>query len=190
VPLLILPVLIVLLVIVLIPVGIVQRYRVGTKRQKARGWVAALNLFGLTTSTALFLTAAAVTSMWVPDVLTYTAAGLAGGALLGMLGLVLTKWERDTAGPPGRAGSDALHYTPNRPLVLAITVVVSARILYGMWRSWESWRAGLSGESWFIAAGLAGAMAAGAVVLGYYLTYWLGVRSRLRRHDRRRLRRV
>lgn len=122
-PLLILPVLIVLMVIVLIPVGIVQRYRVGTRRQKARGWVAALNLFGLTVSTALFLTAAALTSIWVPDVLTYTAAGLAGGAILGMLGLVLTKWE---------PGLDALHYTPNRLLVLAITVVVSARILYGM----------------------------------------------------------
>lgn len=180
-PLLILPVLIVLLVIVLIPVGIVQRYRVGTKRQKARGWIAALNLFGLTISTALFLTAATVTSLWVPDVVTYTAAGLAGGAVLGLLGLALTKWE---------PGLDALHYTPNRLLVLGITVVVSARILYGMWRSWESWRAGLSGGSWFVAAGLAGAMAAGAVVLGYYLTYWLGVRSRLRRHDRRRLRRI
>ncbi|HUF23134.1 MAG TPA: hypothetical protein VMN81_03320 [Vicinamibacterales bacterium] len=189
-PLLILPVLIVLLVIVLIPVGIVQRYRVGTKRQKARGWIAALNLFGLTISTALFLTAATVTSMWVPDVLTYTAAGLAGGAVLGLLGLALTKWERDTAGPQGRAGNDALYYTPNRLLVLGITVVVSARILYGMWRSWESWQAGLSGGSWFVAAGVAGAMAAGAVVLGYYLTYWLGVRRRLRRHDRRRLRRI
>jgi hypothetical protein len=181
VPLLILPVLIVLLVIVLIPVGIVQRYRVGTRRQKARGWVVALNLFGLTISTILFLTAAALTSIWVPDVLTYTAAGLAGGAMLGLLGLAITKWE---------PGLDALHYTPNRLLVLGITVVVSARIIYGMWRSWESWRAGLSGGSWFVAAGVAGAMAAGAVVLGYYLTYWLGVRSRLRRHERRRVRRI
>lgn len=189
-PLLFLPVLIVLFVIVLIPVGIVQRYRVGTKRQKARGWVAALNLLGLTISTALFLTAAALTSIWVQDVLTYTAAGLAGGAVLGLLGLALTKWEPDTAGPQGRARNDALHYTPNRLLVLGITVVVSARILYGMWRSWESWREGLSGGSWFVAAGVAGAMAAGAVVLGYYLTYWLGVRSRLRRHDRRRLRKI
>jgi len=181
VPLLILPVLIVLLVIVLIPIGIVQRYRVGTRRQKARGWVAALNLLGLTISTVLFLVAAGLTSIWVPDVLTYPAAGLGGGAVLGLLGLALTKWE---------PGLGDLHYTPNRLLVLGITVVVSARIIYGMWRSWESWRAGLSGGSWFVAAGVAGAMAAGAVVLGYYLTYWIGVRSRLRRHDRRRLRRI
>jgi hypothetical protein len=181
VPLLIIAVLFVLLVIVMIPVGIVQRYRMGTKRQKARGWVATFNVFGLMFSTAVFLFVASLTSIWVPDVMQYTAAGLAGGSLLGVLGLALTKWE---------PGLDALHFTPNRLLVLGLTIVVSARILYGLWRSWESWRAGLSGGSWFVAAGLAGAMAAGAVVLGYYLVYWFGVRRQLGRHARRRLRRI
>lgn len=180
-PLLLIPVLIVLAVIVLIPVGIVRRYQVGTSRQKARGWIVTLNLFGLGISTALFLIASLVTSIWVPDVLIYTAGGLAGGAMLGLLGLVLTRWE---------PGLDALRYTPNRPLVLVLTLVITARILYGFWRSWESWRAGLSGQSWFVDAGVAGSMAAGAVVLGYYFTYWLGVRHRLRRHATRKLRRL
>ena len=180
-PLLVIPVLLVLAVIVLIPLSIVQRYRVGTSRQKARGWVAALNLFGLALSTALFLIAAGLTSIWVPDVLRYTAGGLLGGFALGIIGLWLTKWE---------PGLDALHYTPNRLLVLSITLVVTARVLYGFWRSWQSWRAGLSGESWFIEAGIAGAMAAGAVVLGYYFSFWLGVRRRLRRHAGRKLRRI
>src|SRR5215203_5458843 len=176
-PLLIIAGLFVVLMILLIPVGIVQRYRVGTRRQKARGWVAALNFFGLTASTMLFLLSASLTNIWVSDVLPYTAAGLAGGALLGLLGLWLTKWEH---------GLTDLHYTPNRLLVLGLTLVVSLRIVYGLWRSWASWRAGLSGGSWFVAAGLAGAMAAGAVVLGYYVTYWFGVRRMLRRHGRRR----
>ena len=180
-PVLIIIVLFVLLAIVMIPVGIVQRFRVGTRRQKARGWVTALNLLGVGISAALVLVTATITNIWVPDVLQYTAAGLAGGALLGLLGLSLTKWE---------SGLDELHYTPNRLLVLGLTVLVSARILYGFWRSWESWRAGLSGGSWFVAAGLAGAMAAGAVVLGYYLAYWWGVRRRLSRHSRRSLRRI
>ena len=48
----------------------------------------------------------------------------------------------------------------------------------------------MEGESWFVAAGVAGSMAAGAVVLGYYLTYWIGVRRRYRRHAARRLRRM
>lgn len=179
-PLIVLFVLIVLLVIVLIPIGIIRRYQVGTSRQKARGWLAALNLFGLSASALLFFIAASVTAIWVPDVIIYTAAGFAGGIVLGLLGLVVTRWEH---------GLDALHYTPNRLLVLALTVVVTARILYGFWRSWESWQAGLSGGSWFVAAGVPGSMAAGAVVLGYYLAFWIGVRRQLTRHNRRTLRR-
>ncbi len=180
-PLLLVLVLVMLLAIVMIPIGIVQRYRVGTRRQKARGWIVAINLFGLSMSTLLLLIVAGLTSIWVVEVREYTAAGLAGGALLGVIGLALTKWE------PGVAD---LYYTPHRLLVLCLTVIVSARILYGLWRSWESWRAGLSGGSWFVEAGVAGAMAAGAVVLGYYLVYWIGVRRQLQRHDRRALRRM
>jgi hypothetical protein len=184
VPLIILPLLFLLAVftlIALVPFSIVQRYRLGTSRQRARGWLATINLVGLALSAFLFLAGAAVTTLWVPGALTYTAGGLAAGVALGILGLWLTRWEPS----PG-----ALHYTPNRLLVLGVMLIVSARLLYGFWRGWHSWRAGMQGESWFVAAGVAGAMAAGGVVLGYYLTYWVGVRRRLRRHDARRLRRM
>ena len=183
-PLLILPALLLLALfalVALIPVSLVQRYRVGTSRQRARGWLAAINMTGLALSAVLFLTSAAVTTLWVPGAFTYTASGLAAGALLGTVGLWLTRWEPSV---------DALHYTPNRWLVLVVMLLVTSRLLYGVWRGWESWRAGLNGESWFIAAGVAGSMAAGAVVLGYYLAYWIGVRRRLRRHAGRRLRRM
>jgi hypothetical protein len=172
VPLLIVPALVVLALVALIPISIIQRYRMGTSRQRARRWLATLNLAGLTLSSILFLVSAAITSYWVPDALTYTAAGLGGGCLLGMIGLRLTRWEH---------GAGVLHYTPNRLLVLGITVVIAARLFYGFWRGWHTWRAGVEGASWFAAAGVAGSMAAGAVVLGYYLAYWLGVRRRLRR---------
>ena len=180
-PLLLIPVFIVLAVIVLIPIGIVRRYQVGTSRQRAREWVATLNLFGLFFSILLFVSAAVMTSIWVPGILLYAAGGLAGGALLGWLGLQLTRWE---------TAPDALHYTANRLLVLGITLLVTARVGYGFWRAWQSWRAGLAGESWFVESGLPGAMAAGAVVLGYYVVFWLGVRRQLRRHARRRVRRL
>ena len=183
-PLLILPLLIVFALfamVALIPLSLVQRYRVGTARQRARSWLATINLAGLTLSAVLFLTSAALTTLWVPGTLTYTASGFAAGIALGMLGLWLTRWEPSV---------DALHYTPNRLLVLGVMLVVTARLLYGFWRGWESWRAGMEGQSWFVAAGVAGSMAAGAVVLGYYLAYWLGVRRRIKRHAARRLRRM
>jgi hypothetical protein len=172
VPLLLVAVLFVLALIVLVPVSLVQRYRVGTSRRRARGWVATINVVGMALSATLFLASAALTNIWVPETFRYTATGLAAGCALGIVGLLLTRWEST----PG-----SLHYTPNRWLVLAITLVVTARVAYGFWRGWESWRAGFEGRSWFIVSGVAGSMAAGAVVLGYYLAYWTGVRRRFRR---------
>jgi hypothetical protein len=181
VPLLVLPVLLVLIVILLIPVSLLQRYRVGTRRQRARGWIIGLNLFGLAASIGIFLASAALTNIWVPSALPYTAAGLGGGAVLGLAGLWLTQWDPTV---------DGLYFKPNRWLVLTVTLLVTTRILYGFWRMWESWRAGVHGGSWYVTAGVAGAMAAGAVVLAYYFIFWLGVRRRFVRHSARRLRRM
>jgi hypothetical protein len=184
VPLLVLPLLIVLAVFAvaaLIPIALVQRYRVSTARQRARGWLAALNMAGLVLSAVLFLASAAITSIWVPEALKYAALGLAAGIALGIVGLWLTRWEPTI---------DALYYTPNRPLVLGVMLLVVARLLYGVWRGWHSWRAGLQGESWLVAAGVPGSLAAGGLILGYYLAYWVGVRRRLRRHAARPLRRM
>ena len=159
-----------LLAIALMPVALVQRYRTGTARRRARRWVATLNMLTLGLSAALFLFSAAMTNIWVPEAFRYAATGFTVGCLLGVAGLALTRWE---SAPP------ALHYTPNRWLVLAITLVVTARVTYGFWRGWQSWRAGLEGGSWIIAAGVPGSLAAGAVVLGYYLIFWAGVRRKV-----------
>src|SRR4030095_17113493 len=151
-PLLLVPVLVVLAVIALVPLSIVQRYRMGTSRQRARGWLATLNIAGLLLSCALFLASAALTAVWVAGALTYAATGLLLGGLLGLIGLWLTRWE---------PSAGALHYTPNRWLVLGLMLVIAARLLYGLWRLWHSWRADLEGDSWFVVAGGAGAMGAG-----------------------------
>jgi hypothetical protein len=79
-----------------------------------------------------------------------------------------------------------LHYTPNRWLVLAITLIVSSRLLYGFWRGWHAWRFTPQDSSWLAEAGAAGSLGAGAIVLGYYMTYWLGVRRRARPYVGRR----
>jgi hypothetical protein len=161
--------------IVLMPLSLVFRYRAGTARRQARSWVATLNLVALALSTSLFLMGAGLTSIWVPHAFTYSLLGLLGGIALGIVGLWVSRWER----APG-----SLHYTPNRWLVLGVTLVISARLLYGFWRAWDTWRRTGGETSWVAAFGVAGSMAAGAVVLGYYLSYWMGVRRRLRAHIR------
>ncbi len=170
-PLIALAIVIVLALIAIIPISIVQRFRMGTARRQARRWVATLNLAALTISVALFLVGSLVTSQWVPDAFTYTLLGLSMGAVLGVAGTMLTRWEHTTGG--------RVHYTPNRWLVLAITLLVTARVLYGFWRGWEAWRASVESMTWVAASGVAGSVSAGAVVLGYYLVFWMGVRRRI-----------
>jgi hypothetical protein len=156
----------------LVPLSLFQRYRAGTSRRAARGWVAALNVGLLVVSTGLFLSSAAVTSLWFPRALPYALAGFAAGLVLGLLGLVLSRWE---------TVSGTLHVTPNRWLVLLVVAVVAGRMAWGAFRSLHVLRSG-SGASMVEAFGPAESLAVGAVVVGYYLAFWTGVLRRARIH--------
>ena len=153
------------------PLLLVLRYRAGTMRRRGRKWAATINLVSFLVSAALFLWVAAMTTLWVPRALSYSIAGLLGGFVLGLLGLALTRWEPSPQG---------MYFTPNRWLVLLLTLAVTARLLYGLWRIWHAWRTASANDSWLATAGIAGSMAVGAIVIGYYLTYSAGVRWRLR----------
>ena len=161
--------------VLMLPFALVFRYRAGTRRRRARIWVATLNTASLALSATIFMISAGIASRWAPYSFSGAALGLACGAVLGLIGLLLTRWERDTA---------SLFYTPSRLLVLGITLVVTARIAYGFWRGWQTWRAAGDGTSWIAAIGIPGSLAAGAVVVAYYLVYWAGVRSGAVRHAR------
>ena len=153
------------------PLLLLLRYRAGTARRLARPWVLTVNLLSLLISAALFIWVAALTNFWVPYAFSYSLIGMLSGCLLGILGLAVTRWEKTAA---------AIYYTPNRWLVLLITLAVAARMLYGFWRIWHAWRTTGHDTSWLAAAGIPGSMAVGALVLGYYLTYFAGARWRLR----------
>ena len=161
--------------ILLLPLAIVQRYRLGTRRTAARGWFVALNLGGVTISAVLFIMSAAIMSAWLPGAFTYAVAGLSFGCVVGWFGLAVTRWEL----APG-----SLYYTPSRLLVLALTAIICARLLYGLWRGWLGWSSAADTASWLAASGAHGSLAAGAIVLGYYFVYWAGVRRRLARTQR------
>ena len=99
-PLILLAVALILAPIALMPLALVLRYRAGTARRQARGWVATLNLVALAISTSLFLLGAALTSIWVPHALSYSLLGLVGGIALGAVGLWLSRWERSATPLP------------------------------------------------------------------------------------------
>jgi hypothetical protein len=157
------------LVALSLPFSIIGRYRAGTARRRARPWLVLVNVVSIGISAVFFLVTAAVSSIWVPGAFSYSVGGLGGGLVLGMVGLRLTRWE---------ATSQSLHYIPNRWLVLAITVGVLLRLAFGFWRVWEAWHSSAASHSWVAESGLAGSMSTGAVLLGYYFAFWLGVWSR------------
>lgn len=172
-------VLIPLAVIALLPLILIQRYRAGTARRLARPWLATLNIAAMLFSAAFFLVAAAMTSVWVANAFTSAMAGMALGGLLGVIGLWLSRWE---------ATPRSLHYTPNRWLVLGVTLLVTGRLLYGFWRAWTTVRSPAGDTSFFAAVGVADSLGAAAVVLGYYLAYGIGLRLRISRWQKRALR--
>ncbi|MFL6518746.1 MAG: hypothetical protein ACJ8NS_00840 [Chthoniobacterales bacterium] len=153
------------------PLLLIIRYRVGTAKRPARLWIATINLLSLLLSAGLFLWIAALTNFWVRTAFAYSLIGFVSGSLLGLLGLFVTRWEK--------AGT-LTYYTPNRWLVLLITIAVAARMLYGFWRIWHAWRITGPDSSWLASAGIPGSMAVGALVLGYYFTYFAGVTWRIR----------
>jgi hypothetical protein len=178
-PLLLLVLLLPLVLIALMPLILVQRYRVGTARRTARPWMVTLNVVLMAFSVLCFLAGAAAIAVWVPNAFTGAVAGIAVGAGLGVLGLVLTRWEATAA---------TLHYTPNRWLVLVVTFIVSARVLYGFVRSWTVAQSGVYGTPMIMAFGIPESLAAGGTVIGYYTAYALGLRRRTRAWQNRALR--
>jgi len=179
-PLLLIPLLILIVLalwLLLLPVGLWQRYRFGKARRRAWPWLVKLNSWALLVSAALFLLSMALTGLWWPGALVYAVAGLAAGLPVGVLGLALGRFERTPQG---------LFYTPNAWLILALTVLVAARIVMGFVELWRYWKGSqslvmipvLDHASLFAVAGL---------LIGYYLVFTWGLRRKLPRDLTRRI---
>jgi hypothetical protein len=160
--------------LVLLPISVVQRYRIGTARRPARAWVANLNIGGFVISAGVVVITATITALWVPSALSATSGALLAGALLGMVGLSLSHWET-------HAGD--LYFTPNRWLVGVLTLLVLARLAYGAWRIWDAWLEWGGQPGWVSSAAASGSLAAGALLIGYGLGFWCAVRWRIARRQ-------
>lgn len=170
--LLLLPLLVVALVVLwllLLPLALWQRYRMGRARRRAVPWVAGLNAWSLLVSALVFVFSAWLAEYWVDAALPHAAVGLAVGLVLGFIGLALTRFEATQRG---------LYYTPNRWLVLALTLVVAGRIAYGLLRMQQAWAADAH-AAWLSQQG--SVLAVAGLLLGHYLAYAWGLRSRIRR---------
>lgn len=151
----------------LLPVSLVQRYRMGKRPRRAVGWVVKANAWLLLPSALLFVVSAWMSSPWVPGATLHSLSGLGLGVLLGICGLWTSRFE-------WREGK--LHYTPNAWLILLLALVVLARIGVGLWLLASRWR---HVDMPALLADHAGLFAAGGVLVGYTLAYAWGLKRRL-----------
>jgi hypothetical protein len=154
------------------------RYRAGTARRQGRPWVASLNMWMTSLSAVLFFSFTLLLSFWVGSAFRFALIGMGSGAILGVIGLAMTRWESQPEG---------LFYTPSRWLALIITLAIAARFVYGWWRATHSGGNAPADQHWLItASGTQLSLAVAAGLIGYYLVYSIGVRLRLARHEHRR----
>ncbi|SFL18211.1 hypothetical protein [Lysobacter sp. cf310] len=171
--LLLIPLLVLLMMLLgalLLPVALIQRYRYGKSRRRAIAWTISLNLVATFASLLLFFLSAWIVGHWIADASVYAAVGVALGLLLGVTGLALTRFEPEPGG---------LYYTPNRWLVLALTLIVAARLGFGLVQALHLWGQQDARDAWLSRQG--SLLAVGGMMLGYYLSYAFGLRRRCRR---------
>lgn len=172
--LLLLPFLLLALVaawLVLLPISLWMRYASGRARRRAQGWVVRGNAWLLALSLPLFLLSAWAATYWMQDALHDAGLGLLIGGAFGIVGVWLTRFERDDKG---------LIYTPNRWVVLALTTIVAVRVIAGLWMAWRHVSGDVSGAlaHWLDAGAWTGVA---GLFLGYAVAYTWGLRTRLSR---------
>lgn len=101
-PLLVVPLVIrVLLVLwlLLLPLSLWQRYRLGKARRRAWPWRVKLNAWALLFSAGVFLASMALPDLWWPGTLGHALAGL-GIGILGLCGWAISKTPRRACSIP------------------------------------------------------------------------------------------
>jgi hypothetical protein len=154
------------------------RYRAGTARRQARRWVGTLNVWMTSLSAVFFLVFTFLISLWLGTAFRFALIGMGFGGILGLLGLVMTRWESQPQG---------LFYTPSRWLALLVTLAIAGRFVYHWWSATHSGSSAPAAQHWVMSASgteLSLAMAAG--LIGYYLVYSVGVRLQITRQEQRR----
>ena len=152
------------------------RYRAGTARRQGRRWVATMNLWATSFSAVFFLFFTLLISFWLGPTLRFALAGMGVGGFLGLIGLMVTRWESHPEG---------FFYTPSRWLALLVMLAIAARLAYGWWHTMH--RAVPGEQHWLLSAsGTQLSVAVAAGLIGYYLVYAIGVRIRIARNEKRR----
>ena len=105
----------------------------------------------------------AIAGLEFPKILIGLGGGLLGGALLGLLGLRLTKFETTEEGH---------FYTPNTHIGVGLTVLFIGRVIYRFWVLNDETTASTHGPSVFQSPLT---LLFFGLIAGYYIVYYVGL---------------
>lgn len=129
-------------------------------------------------SAVFFLSFTFLISFWLGTAFRFALLGMCFGAILGLLGLALTRWKSQPEG---------LFYTPSRWLAILVTLAIAARFVYGWWHATHSASNAPGNQHWLMtASGTELSLTVAAGLIAYYLVYSIGVRLQIARHEQRR----
>jgi hypothetical protein len=153
------------LIAALVAWGIYRRLRRSFGRQRVREGLMWLRIGILT----VIATAVAVSAAHDVKILAALAAGIAGGAVLGYVGLRHTKFE---------VQSDGRFYTPHTYIGIAVSALFLGRLLYRFLSVYGGALPSHGYTATYQANPLT--LATLGAVVGYYVSYYLGVLQRTR----------
>ena len=154
----------------LVPLAARQAYRVGPARHPEGAWAS-------TALVASFLVAALALAGAVAELGRLAAkaqpavmGALVIGVLVGLLAYTLSTWQNHRG---------VVFFHPNQRVTLVIVSVTLLRVAYGLWRIYSAPGVPTVDRRWVASAGVAGTLAAAALLTGYGLGFWGAVRVRI-----------
>lgn len=173
-PWLLIPLAILLLPVLVVaawPLSLWWRYRTGPALRPVRDWQLALQAWLLLPALPMLLLGAWVAQQWwAPAATAWAAAGALAGIAIGVVRMATTR--------VGRSPDGLRWYTPERWIALALSLLVTAKVVWTLWQGWQAWQGVIPLEAW--RATRATLFALGGLVLGQSLGYAWGLRWRLR----------
>jgi len=155
----------------LVPLAARQAYRVGSARNPEGAWASTVLVASFVVAAAA-LAGAVELGRLASKAQTAVLGAMAIGVLVGLLAYTLSTWQNHRG---------IVYFHPNQRVSLVVVAVTLLRVAYGLWRIYATPGAAAPDRRWMASVGIAGTLAAAALLTGYGLGFWGAVRMRIAR---------
>jgi hypothetical protein len=154
----------------LVPLAVRQPYRVGVARHPQGAWASTVLAISFVVAAMALMGLATELGRLAPKAQPAVLGAFGIGVLVGLLAYTLSTWQNHRG---------VVYFHPNQRVTLVIASLTMLRIAYGLWRIWSASGVASVDRRWMASVGMAGTLAAAALLTGYGLGFWGAVRLRI-----------